>query len=248
MKRKVTIFSVGFILVFSLSCHRAVISTGFYGDRVSGGVSVSADSDAAPLVALSLVGAMVGSAIYADSHQYVQQGLSAIDVNILPKNAEIMLDGVVVGTADQYDGFPAFLVVNPGTHTVKASLHGYKTYSVEVRLAPGQQVNLNKHLDPGVSEEIRPEASRPTHVENSQPASTNPVRVTFDISNADASIYVDDVFVGTAREVNQLHGPLLVDRKAVRISVVTPDQKRVFLMKDLLAQSQGSVVLIKVDF
>lgn len=239
----------GILLILSISCHHAVVGTqvGAYNGRFGGSVGIQGDSDSNGIVALSLLGALVGSAIYADTHQYKEEGLSAIDVNIQPKDAEISLDGVVVGTADQFDGFPRFLVVNPGTHEVQARKTGFHTYRVTVSVAPGQQVNLNKIMEPGVdstpvSPSVKPGASRSSALK-----SAVPLKVSFEINNPDASVYVDGVFVGTAREISRLHGPLVIDRSAKRITVVTASDKKVFLVSDLMAKNQKGVIHLKVD-
>ncbi len=252
MKSGTGMAMAGVLLVFSISCHHAMVGTqvGAYNGRFGGSVGISGDADTNGIVALSLLGALIGSAIYADSHQYVERGLSAIDVNIQPKDVEISLDGVVVGTADQFDGFPRFLVVNPGTHEIQARKTGFHTYRVTVRVAPGQQVNLNKIMEPG-----RDEASishtvaggRPSAPVGGSPHVMAPLKVYFQISNPDAAVYVDGVFVGTAREISRLHGPLRVDRGAREITVVTANQKKVFLVSDLMVDNREGVIHLKVD-
>jgi len=247
MKSRTGMALTGVLLMFSMSCHHAVVGTqvGAYNGRFGGSVGIQGDSDTDGIVALSLLGALVGSAIYADTHQYKQQGLSAIDVNIQPKDAEISLDGVVVGTADQFDGFPRFLVVNPGTHEVQARKTGFHTYRVTVRVAPGQQVNLNKIMERGrdVAPVSPPAETRPSP--SVQMAA--PLKVNFEINNPDATVYVDGVFVGTAREISRLHGPLVIDRSAKRITVVTANNKKVFFVSDLLKGSWDGVIQLKVD-
>ncbi len=249
MKSRAVLTLSGILLMFSMSCHRGVVGTqvGAYNGRFGGSVGIHGNVDSSGIVALSLLGALIGSAIYADSHQYVEQGLAAIDVNIQPKDAEISLDGVVVGTADQFDGFPRFLVVNPGRHKVLARKSGFHIYSVTVSLTPGQQVNLNKIMEPGRDEAAVPAPieARPAHPVPQRVAA--PLKVFFQINNPDAAVYVDGVFVGTAREINQLHGPLMMNRDAIRITVVTANKKKVFLVSDLMVDNREGVIHLKVD-
>ncbi len=247
MKTRTAMALAGALMIVTMSCHHAVIGTevGAYNGRFGGSVAVRGDTGSNGIVALSLLGALVGSAIYADSHQYKAEGLSAIDVNIQPKDAEISLDGVVVGTADQFDGFPRFLVVNPGKHEITARKTGYHTYRVKVAVAPGQQVNLNKIMEPGSdTPAVKPAPeSRPLH----QTRVAAPLKVYFQINNPDAAVYVDGVFVGTAHEISQLHGPLMVDRGAKRITVLTANKKKVFLISDLMMDNREGVIHLKVD-
>jgi hypothetical protein len=246
MKSRAGMALTGVLLMFSMSCHHAVVGTqvGAYNGRFGGSVGVHGDVGTNGIVALSLLGALVGSAIYADTHQYEQQGLSAIDVNIQPKDAEISLDGVVVGTADQFDGYPRFLVVNPGNHEVQARKTGFHTYRVTVRVAPGQQVNLNKVMERGHD---MAQVSPPAETRPSPSVQMAPLKVNFEINNPDATVYVDGVFVGTAREIRRLHGPLVIDRSAKRITVVTANNKKVFFVSDLLTGNRDGVIQLKVD-
>ncbi|NOZ12542.1 MAG: PEGA domain-containing protein [Acidobacteria bacterium] len=250
MKTRTAMALAGALMIITMSCRHAVIGTevGAYNGRFGGSVAVRGDTGSNGIVALSLLGALVGSAIYADSHQYKAEGLSAIDVNIRPKDAEISLDGVVVGTADQFDGFPRFLVVNPGKHEITARKTGYRTYRVKVAVAPGQQVNLNKVMEPGYDvSNVKP---APQQTPSSKPVPSRvatPLKVYFQINNPDAAVYVDGVFVGTAHEISQLHGPLMVDRGAKRITVLTANRKKVFLISDLMVDNREGIIHLKVD-
>ncbi len=251
MKTRTGMALTGVLLIFTMSCHHAVIGTqvGAYNGRFGGSVAIQGDSDSNGIVALSLLGALIGSAIYADSHQYQQQGLSAIDVNIQPKDAEISLDGVVVGTADQFDGFPRFLIVNPGRHEVQARKTGFHSYRVTINVAPGQQVNLNKVMEPG-RDEVPVSPATPSHIKPEQTSPTRvaaPLKIFFQINNPDAAVYVDGVFVGTAREISQLHGPLMVDRGAKMITIVTANKKKAFMVSDLMVDNRDGVMHLKVD-
>jgi len=246
MRRRLAL--LGSVLVLLTGCHHAVVSTGVgvYGGDVATSVAIHADSDVDGLVALSLIGAMVGSAVYADTHAYRYQGLSAIDVNIRPKDAQISLDGVVVGNADQYDGYPGFLVVNPGTHTIRARKAGYKPYEVTVQLSPGQQVNLNKQM------EIAPAGTEPDGTMDRPATRPGPVnaagvyRLVLELANPEASVYVDGTFLGTGREINQLHAPLELESSAATLTVVTDASRRQFRLDELQPGPDG-IIRLHID-
>lgn len=242
---------LGLLVLTQWACHHTVVSTGVHGGYVSSGVSVHADGDAGALVALGLLGAMVGGAIYEDVHAYRAQGLSAIDVNIVPQEAEISLNGVVMGTAEDFDGFPNFLIVEPGTHTVHARARGFKTYEVTIHLAPGEQVNLNKRMDAGI-DPVSPSSNAGTTADTSEERQSplpavEPVLLRLNCSDPEASIYVDGVFVGTARQIAGLHGPLQLDPEAVKLAVVTPDHRREFEIKVLERNAVSGVIELHVD-
>ncbi len=237
------------LVVTQWACHHTVVSTGVYGGHVSTGVSVHADGDAGALAALGLLGAMVGGAIYEDVHAYRAQGLSAIDVNIVPQSAEISLNGVVMGTAEDFDGFPNFLIVEPGTHTIYARAPGFKSYQVTVHLAPGEQVNLNKRMERG--EDVIPrkavEAEQTEQQERIVQPDLQPVLLRLTCSDPQASVYVDGVFVGTARQIEGLHGPLQLDPEAAVLAVVSPDHRREFNLRSLNPDPQTGVIELDVD-
>ena len=233
-------------IVFLTGCHHAVVSTGVYGDHVATGVSAHVDGDAGTILALSLIGAMVGGAIYEDTHAYQASGLSAIDVNIRPINAEISLDGVVMGTADDFDGFPEFLVVEPGSHRVRARCEGYKTYEVTVNLGPGQQVNLNKRMEAG-SDAVEPTPQPVVAAQEPVVESEDYIRLVLTLDNPQASVYVDGSFVGTGRELNLLHGPLLLEPDARDLVVVTAESRKSYRIADLRTDAVDGVIRLHIE-
>lgn len=245
MKHVTTCF-LGILILFLSGCHHAVIHTGAYGGHVSTGVSAHVDGDAGAILALSLIGAMVGGAIYEDTHAYRASGYAAIDVNIQPSRAEISLNGVVMGSADDFDGFPEFLVVEPGTHTVKARCAGYQTYEVTVNLAPGQQVNLNKRMEAGTDPVVTTGKVSQDHPRKIAEDAENYLRLEITIDNPDATVYIDGAFIGTGRELALLHAPLLLEPGADELVIVTAENKLQYAIGDMKPDPRDGVVRIHV--
>ena len=244
--RTMTTVLILFLLPMMNACHHAVVHTGVHGPYVSTGISTHVDGDGGAILALSLIGAMVGGAIYEETHAYQVQGLSAIDVNIQPDHAEISLDGVVMGTADDYDGFPQFMVVDPGTHTVRARCDGYQTYEVTIRLAPGEQINLNKRLDPGkagLAVVETPVEREPQPAELTEPVY---IRLVLTVNDPEASVYVDGAFVGTGKEISLLHSPLLLESDATELVVVTSADRQRFDIQKLWQHAVDGVIRLDV--
>lgn len=244
--RTMTVALMLVLLSMMQACHHAVVHTGMHGPYVSTGISTHVDGDAGAILALSLIGAMVGGAIYEETHAYQMQGLSAIDVNIQPDHAEISLDGVVMGLADDYDGFPQFMVVDPGTHTVRARCDGYQNYEVTIRVGPGEQINLNKRMDPGESgNEVQemPLESDPQPAELTEPSY---IRLVLTVNDPQASVYVDGAFVGTGKELSMLHSPLLLESDAVQLVVVTADDRQQFDIQELKRKAVDGVIRLDV--
>jgi hypothetical protein len=69
-----------------------------------------------------------------------------IKTDVEPDEARVYLDGRLVGTADDYDGFPRMLRVSAGTHRLTFRLRGYAPYTVVIRAAPGRVVDVDYWL------------------------------------------------------------------------------------------------------
>lgn len=79
-------------------------------------------------------------------------GWGAIDVNVKPRKAEVWVDGKYVGTAADFDGFPAYLWLKEGVHQVTVYRGGFESYQREIDITPGLVINLKYKMVPGQSE------------------------------------------------------------------------------------------------
>ena len=70
----------------------------------------------------------------AGAEGYIPGGESVVTVDVLPLQAEVRLDGVMIGTAHDLLNRP--LPVLPGQHLVQVSARGYLTTSVPVPSIP----------------------------------------------------------------------------------------------------------------
>ena len=73
-------------------------------------------------------------------------GSAWIKTDVEPDEARVYVDGRLVGTADDFDGFPRMLRVSAGTHRLTFRLSGYAPYSVVVRAVPGRVVDIDRWL------------------------------------------------------------------------------------------------------
>jgi hypothetical protein len=69
-----------------------------------------------------------------------------IKTDVEPDEARVYVDGRLVGTADDFDGFPRMLRVSAGTHRLTFRLSGYAPYTVVVRAVPGRVVDIDRWL------------------------------------------------------------------------------------------------------
>jgi hypothetical protein len=73
-------------------------------------------------------------------------GSAWIKTDVEPDEARVYVDGRLVGTADDFDGFPRMLRVSAGTHRLTFRLRGYAPYTVVVRALPGRVVDIDRWL------------------------------------------------------------------------------------------------------
>jgi hypothetical protein len=173
----------------------------------------------------------------------VWQG-GAVDVEIKPKQTEIYIDGTFVGPASRFDGYPNYLWLEPGSHTLTLYRTGYRTLEQRVEVQRGMITDLRLDMSPlAVGEEASPPLRAPapapppvagpggpTGAPPPAPAPPGPIldlrgdggAVRLVVEPPDASIYLDGRFVGTGADVGRLHGGLLVDPGAHVVEVVHP--------------------------
>jgi hypothetical protein len=95
------------------------------------------------------------SVAYAGSYHNQGSGYGALDVDVSPGNAQIYVDGSMVGTADDYDGFPSYLWLPQGTYDVVIFLDGYQTIARQISIYDGLVIDVNDHMQPGQA--VKPE-------------------------------------------------------------------------------------------
>ncbi len=168
---------------------------------------------------------------------------SALRVFGEPSKTRVFVDGYYAGVIDDFDGLFQRLYLAPGRHEIKLKLDGYRTHRVLVYVSPGQTLKLDHDMEKGAGEETFEDLTggrgeremsgerRPTYEEDDdadrpapegrggeQPSRHDAARLRLDVRPADASVYVDGQFRGTARELGELElapGPH-------RIEVVRP--------------------------
>ena len=85
-------------------------------------------------------------ASYRPVYRYARYGSAWIKTDVEPDEARVYVDGRLVGTADDFDGFPRMLRVSAGTHRLTFRLRGYAPYTVVVRAVPGRVIDIDRWL------------------------------------------------------------------------------------------------------
>jgi len=156
-----------------------------------------------------------------------------VDTDIHPEDATVSLDGKPIGVADDFDGFPGYLVLKPGRHDLVFSLRGYRSLRFNLRLRPGEMADLDRtlpRLAPGERDDVPPkihsqgdiaEKAGPTRAEsgrNLQDRHTGALLL--HVSPPDARVILDGDFFATGAEISRLHGgiPLSAGLHRIRVS------------------------------
>lgn len=186
--------------------------------------------------------------------------LTVVDTDISPERALVYLDGELIGTADDFDGFPDYLYFEPGRYTLEFKLTGYKSQAIEIEAkegrffplkmklerVPGERVeawykNQTKGLptrrvfgtpqtapesvarpgpDPSLRRETRDEEDEPQRVRVPRQAALD-----MRVSPANAAVFLNGEFVGTADELRRLERGLAVAAGRHDLEIMAPGKK-----------------------
>jgi PEGA domain len=89
---------------------------------------------------------------------------SAARIQVTPKEADVYVDGRLVGKVSEFDGFTQRLDVRPGGHELVLYLDGYRTITEKLYFQPGTSYKIKgamEKLGAGESAGPRPEAPPP---------------------------------------------------------------------------------------
>jgi hypothetical protein len=183
---------------------------------------------------------------------YPQPGAryGALDTDVSPERAEVWVDGQQVGIADNFDGFPDFLWLPPGTYDVVFYLPGRRTLARQYTVYAGLVIDVEDRLEEGEAvhplelgpqtherrderlrrdRELRDRAAelewRPraeTAAPEALDARAEPGRLELGVTPDDASIYLDGRLLGSGRELAALRAGLLVDAGEHVLEFVRP--------------------------
>ena len=100
---------------------------------------------------------------YPGAYPYFGPGFydpsSSVRLQVMPREAEVYVDGFFAGMVDNFDGTFQRLRVAPGDHEIQVFLPGHRTFSQKVYLQPGVSFTVRHTMEPiGAGE---PEPARP---------------------------------------------------------------------------------------
>ncbi len=176
-----------------------------------------------------------GGGGYSSYGDYGTLGQGALDLDLRPDRAEVYVDGIYVGVADQFDGHPTHLWLDEGTYELAFYLDGYETIVRQYTIYPGVTVKVDDRMRrgqamppagpigdlypaPGDSAAPRPETRPPAAPSNTGDGG----RIVIAASPGDAAVYLDGHFVGTAEEIGALGTGLIVEPGDHVVEIIRP--------------------------
>ena len=96
---------------------------------------------------------------YPHPYRYRYGNAGAARIEVTPREAEVYVDGYLVGTVDDFDGWLQRLHMPPGEHEVQIYLPGHRTRRERVLFRPGATIRISGALEPlaaGSADDPRP--------------------------------------------------------------------------------------------
>ncbi len=207
---------------------------------------------------------------YRDAHYYdtvyvsgggaarrAEAAMGALDLDVRPDRAEVYVDGNFVDIADQYDGYPSYLWLEQGTYELAFYLEGYETVYLRYTIYPGVTIDVDVHLREGPSTRPEPPLGASPGASGAYGAERDPGlpgaglpggndvgRIAVAATPADAAVYLDGHFVGTAEEIAQLTAGLIVEPGDHLIEVIRPGYEARRLP---VSVAVGEQIVLKLD-
>ena len=100
------------------------------------------------------------------------QNWSDLRIQVTPRDAEVYLDGYLVGTVDDYDGTFQRLHVPYGEHQISVFFEGYRTIEQKMLFRPGEAYQIRQVMQPvqaGEAPDPRPTPIAPPPDEQGRP-------------------------------------------------------------------------------
>jgi hypothetical protein len=77
--------------------------------------------------------------------------MGALDLDLSPEEAEVYLNGQLIGIADNFDGWPSYLWLDKGTYDLVFYHEGYRTLARQYSIYPGVIIDVEDRLVRGES-------------------------------------------------------------------------------------------------
>jgi len=71
---------------------------------------------------------------------------AVVDTDIEPEDAQLYLDGRFIGTADDFDGYPDFLFLEPGFYRLECRHDRFTPRTIELEAEAGYRYNIDTEM------------------------------------------------------------------------------------------------------
>jgi hypothetical protein len=88
---------------------------------------------------------------------------SEIKLDVTPDRAAVFLDGAYAGSVSDFKGVGHGMLVEPGKHTIKIDLAGYRPFETSVTLLPKQKFTVKTNLEEGSILQADPAIKAPSN-------------------------------------------------------------------------------------
>ena len=174
-------------------------------------------------------------------------GEGAIRVLVEPAETAVYVDGYYAGTAEDFDGAFQRLHLDAGRHEIALSLAGFRRARFEVYVTPDHTVKLHHRMTTGSGyDDVSRlgelpaddgELGRPANYADDDAGRSQVGTLRLEIGPADAAVYVDGEFRGTAGQARRLDLPA----GAHRIEIVRPGLRTVVRDVQIRARATAGV-------
>lgn len=183
---------------------------------------------------------------YPMTYPVAYEDVGAVQLKVSPKKTDVYVDGQFVGRSGKFDGFPGYLWLERGEHTLVLYKEGFRTLEERIEVRRGMVTEVRVEMEPGESiapEDLYRETSPSTRPAGPAPREPMPPpreesrsggpdrildleaeggQVRLVIEPPDATVYLDGRFLGTGTDLARLHGGLLVDAGQHTLDVLHP--------------------------
>ncbi len=83
---------------------------------------------------------------YDAAYGYGRPAWARVKTDVNPEEARVYLDGKLIGTADDFDGWPDYLYLRRGHYRLEFRLTGYEALTIEVDARPGATIKVDNHM------------------------------------------------------------------------------------------------------
>jgi len=144
---------------------------------------------------------------------HAEEGL--VKLNVLPSDAEVHVNGKYCGVAASFSGYPDYLRLGVGSHSVTLSREGFKSEHISVYATAGQLFELDIALDRLGEAESKPETTYKLDLEKTG-------RLTFKVEPADATVYINDQLYGAVSQFSESEAAVILRAGEHTIQVARP--------------------------